>query len=137
MWRSGRRGGSPTQRARPIAPKALGGPELPSAGDQRERLFAWLVEPGNPYFARSFVNRVWAAYFGTGLVNPVDGFSVANPPSNARLLDALAAQFVARGFDIRDLERSILNFAHTSDRRSRPGAILTTAGISPAPSPGQ
>ena len=40
-----------------------------------------------------------------GLVDPVDGFSVANPPSNARLLDALAADFVAHGYDIRRLER--------------------------------
>ena len=48
--------------------------------------------PTIPYFAPSFVNRVWAAYFGAGLVDPVDGFSVANPPSNARLLDALSTE---------------------------------------------
>ena len=47
--------------------------------------------PDNPFFARSFVNRVWAHYFGVGLVDPVDDFSLANPPTNARLLDALAA----------------------------------------------
>ncbi len=104
---------------RPIAPKALGGPELPSAGDPRERFFGWLTEPDNPYFVRSFVNRVWAAYFGAGLVDPVDGFSVANPPSNARLLDALAAHFVAQGFDIRDLERWILN-SRAYQRSSEP-----------------
>jgi len=94
---------------RPFAPRALGGPELPVSGDPRERFFAWLTEPDNPYFARSFVNRVWAVYFGVGLVDPVDGFSVANPPSNARLLDALAAGFVAHGYDVRRLERSILS----------------------------
>jgi hypothetical protein len=94
---------------RPFAPRALGGPELPASGDPREALFAWLMEPDNPYFARSLVNRVWAAYFGVGLVDPVDGLSVANPPSNARLLDALAAEFVVQGYDIRRLERSILN----------------------------
>jgi hypothetical protein len=94
---------------RPLAPKALGGPELGAGGDPRERFFAWLQKPENPYFARSFVNRVWAVYFGVGFVHPVDGFSVANPPSNARLLDALAEEFVAHGYDIRRLERSILN----------------------------
>src|SRR5262249_53765020 len=87
----------------------------------RQRLFAWLTQPDNPYFAPSFVNRVWAAYFSTGLVEPVDGFSVANPPSNARLLEALAAHFVARGFDIRDLERWILN-SHAYQRSSDPAA---------------
>ena len=106
---------------RPFAPKALGGPELPASGDPRERLFAWLTQPDNPYFARSFVNRVWAVYFGVGLVDPVDGFSVANPPSNARLLDAMAAGFVARGYDIRRLERSILN-SRAYQRSSEPCA---------------
>ena len=92
----------------PLPPKALGGPDLPESGDPRDALFAWLVRPDNPYFAPSFVNRAWAAYFGVGLVDPVDGLSVANPPSNARLIDALAADFVAHGFDIRRLERLIL-----------------------------
>ena len=49
-----------------------------------------MTPPDNPFFARSFVNRVWAHYFGVGIVNPVDDFSLANPPTNARLLDALA-----------------------------------------------
>jgi hypothetical protein len=93
---------------RPLPPRALGGPVLPDDGDAREALFAWMVRPENPYFARSFVNRVWAAYFGIGLVDPVDNFSVANPPSNERLLDALASDFVAHGYDIRRLERTIL-----------------------------
>src|SRR5262249_11807417 len=79
-----RRLGHP-ETGRPLPPKALGGPELDYDGDARERLFAWLVRPDNPYFARSFVNRVWAAYFGAGLVEPVDNFSVANPPTNERL----------------------------------------------------
>ena len=108
--RSARRLADP-DTGRPLAPRALGGPELPDDGDLRERLFAWLAAPDNPYFARSFVNRVWAVYFGAGLVDPVDGFSVANPPSNPRLLDALAADFVAHGYDIRRLERLILNSA--------------------------
>jgi hypothetical protein len=106
---------------RPLAPRALGGPELPDGGDPRERLFDWLVAPGNPYFSRSFVNRVWAAYFGAGLVEPVDGFSVTNPPSNPRLLDALAADFISHGYDIRRLERMLLN-SRAYQRSSRPVA---------------
>ena len=104
---------------RPLAPRALGGPELPASGDPRKALFAWLTQPDNPYFARSFVNRVWAAYFGVGLVDPVDGFSVANPPSNARLLDALAADFVTHGYDIRRLERKVLT-SRAYQRSSEP-----------------
>jgi hypothetical protein len=70
-----------------------------------------MQSPDNPYFARSFVNRVWAHYFGVGLVEPVDDFSQANPPTNARLLDALAKEFVEHEFDIRHLERTIVQSA--------------------------
>jgi hypothetical protein len=92
----------------PLPPRALGGPEIATAGDPREPLFRWLVRADNPFFARAFVNRVWAHYFGAGLVEPVDNFSLANPPSNQRLLDALAQEFTASGYDIRRLERTIL-----------------------------
>jgi hypothetical protein len=76
--------------------------------DARVKLAEWMTAPDNPFFARSFVNRVWAHYFGVGLVNPVDDFSLANPPTNARLLDALADDFVKSGYDVRKLERTIL-----------------------------
>src|SRR5262249_45276796 len=46
---------------------------------------------------------------GVGIVDPVDNFSLANPPSNEKLLDALAKDFVAHHFDVRHLERTILN----------------------------
>lgn len=87
---------------------ALGGPEISYEGDAREKLFQWLVQPDNPFFARAFVNRVWQIYLGMGVVEPVDNFSVANPPSNERLLDALARDFVDHHYDIRRLERAIL-----------------------------
>ena len=91
--------------------KALGGPVIPleTGKDARVALFEWMRSPDNPYFARSFVNRVWGHYFGVGLVDPVDNFSLANPPSNDRLLDALAKDFVEHRYDIRRLERTILN----------------------------
>jgi hypothetical protein len=113
---------------RPLAPRALGGPEFPVGGDPRERLFSWLTRPDNPYFARTFVNRVWAAYFRVGLVEPVDGFSVVNPPSNGRLLDALAADFVANGYNIRRLECTILR-SRAYQRSSEPnGADIDAPG---------
>ena len=100
---------NPANTRVPVA-KTLGGPEIPvKAGeDPRIKLAAWVTAPENPFFARSFVNRVWAHYFGVGLVNPVDDFSLANPPTNARLLDALAAEFVKSGYDVRALERAML-----------------------------
>ncbi|HXG11908.1 MAG TPA: DUF1549 domain-containing protein [Gemmataceae bacterium] len=95
----------------PLPPRALGGPEIPlePGKDARRELMAWLRSPDNPFFARSFVNRVWGHYFGVGIVDPVDDFSLANPPSNDKLLNALAKDFIEHNFDIRHLERTILN----------------------------
>jgi hypothetical protein len=104
-----------------VQPKALGGPVLTGSSDPREELFRWLVRPDNPYFARSFVNRVWAHYLGRGLVEPVDNFSAGNPASNERLLDALARDFTQHHYDIRRLERSILS-ARVYQLSSRPNA---------------
>ncbi len=90
--------------------KALGGPEIPfeKGKDMRVALFEWMRGPDNPFFARSFVNRVWGHYFGVGIVHPVDDFSLGNPPSNEQLLDALAKDFLEHKFDIRQLERAVL-----------------------------
>ncbi len=92
-----------------LSAKALGGPEIDYSGDAREQLFRWMTGPGSSHFARAFVNRVWALYFGAGLVDPVDGISVANPASNERLLDWLVRDFITNGYDLRKLEYTILN----------------------------
>ena len=70
---------------------------------------AWLRSPENPLFAKAFVNRVWASYFNVGIVNPPDDMNLANPPSNAPLLNYLAEQFIANKFDMKWLHREILN----------------------------
>jgi hypothetical protein len=98
-----------------VAPRAFDSETFNESGDLRQQFYQWLVADDNPYFARSFVNRVWAAYFGIGLVDPVDDFSVANPPSHPKLLDELAQQFRRSKFDIRSLEKCIL----TSDAYQR------------------
>ena len=67
----------------------------------------WIRSKDNPYFARAFVNRVWANYFGVGIVNPPDDMNLANPPSNAALLDYLADGFVDHEFDMKWLHREI------------------------------
>jgi hypothetical protein len=93
------------------APAAPGGEALDAAGDARVALFEWLVRADNPYFAHSFVNRIWAKYFGRGLVEPVDAFSATNPPTHPRLLDLLAGEFVRSGYDVAHIERHILSSA--------------------------
>ncbi len=95
-----------TQQRLPVKP--IGGAVMETGGDRRDAFVDWLTSRDNPYFARNFVNRVWAKYFGVGLVGPVDAFSAGNPPSHPALLDALARDFVDHGFNIRRLERQIL-----------------------------
>lgn len=94
---------------RPIAPKLIDGPTLPSGADPRVELARWLSSPDNPYFARAAVNRVWKYLFGRGLVEPVDDLRPTNPASNEELLDALAKDFIAHKFDVKHLLRTICN----------------------------
>ena len=68
----------------------------------------WLSRPDNPYFARAAVNRIWYHLMGRGIVEPVDDFRDSNPPSNAPLLDALASDFIARGYNVKHTVRTIL-----------------------------
>jgi Protein of unknown function (DUF1549)/Protein of unknown function (DUF1553)/Bacterial Ig-like domain (group 2) len=96
---------------RRLNPKLLGDAELPldAPDDLRGTLMTWLRRPDNPYFARAFVNRVWAGYFNVGIIEPADDLSLANPPSNAPLLDHLTRGFVEHGYDMKWLHREIAN----------------------------
>ncbi len=75
--------------------------------DRREPLVEWLVAKDNPFFAKSITNRTWSYFFGVGIIDPVDDIRAGNPPSNPELLDALTADFVKGGFDLRKLMRTI------------------------------
>ncbi|MCA9136940.1 MAG: DUF1553 domain-containing protein, partial [Planctomycetales bacterium] len=83
--------------------------EIPESGTRREKLAAWMTDADNPYFARSFVNRLWGYLLGKGLIEPIDDIRAGNPPTNPELLNHLTQQFVASGFDIRSMLRQICN----------------------------
>ncbi len=94
-----------------LKPAGLDGPmrEDTDLRDPREYLVDWMVDPKNPFFAKSIANRYWKHMFGRGLVEPEDDMRVTNPPSNSELLDVLAKQLIDTGFDIKALVRSICN----------------------------
>lgn len=96
---------------RVLTPKLLGGEQvlIKEYSDPREPLMQWLRSKDNPFFARAFVNRVWAAYFHRGLVEPADDLNLANPPVNAALMAYLEEEFVSHGYDMRHLHRLILS----------------------------
>ncbi|MBN8249480.1 MAG: DUF1553 domain-containing protein, partial [Verrucomicrobia bacterium] len=92
-----------------MTPRPPDGPELgESPGDPRRALADWLTRPENPFFAPAAVNRVWASFFGRGLVHPVDDFRTSNPCVNPELLAALARDFAANGYDLKHLMRTLL-----------------------------
>jgi flagellar biosynthesis GTPase FlhF len=76
--------------------------------DPRPLVVAWMRRPDNPYFARAIVNRVWAHYFGRGIVDPPDNLSPFNPATHPELLKELSAGFVKNGYDLKWLHRTIL-----------------------------
>ena len=92
-----------------ITPRVLGGDsvELNADDDPRQALVNWMRRKENPYFARVLINRVWAEYFGVGIINPPDDMNLANPPSNPALLDYLTEAFISSGFDMKWLHREI------------------------------
>ena len=93
----------------PAEPRFLGAPKQDFARqDELEALAAWMTRPENPLFARAQVNRIWFHLMGRGIVDPIDDFRATNPPSHPALLDALTAEFVKSGFDLRHLIRLIM-----------------------------
>ena len=76
--------------------------------DRRAPLADWLTAPDNPYFARAICNRIWAAFFGRGLVDPVDDLRASNPATNEPLLAALADHLVKNDFDVKSVMQVIL-----------------------------
>lgn len=87
------------------------GETLDPARDPLLELSRWVTSPENLQFARAQVNRVWFHLLGRGLVEPIDDFRLANPPSHPELLDELAKRFVARHYDLRWLIRTIATSA--------------------------
>ena len=90
--------------------------------DPRPLVVAWMRRPDNPFFARAIVNRVWAHYFDRGLIDPVDDLSPLNPPSHPELMRELCAGFIASGYDLHWLHRTILHSrAYQLSYRTNPG----------------
>lgn len=95
----------------PVPARPLGAPasDLKLATDRRRALADWTTAPDNPFLARAIANRLWAHYFGRGLVEPIDDLRATNPATNEPLLDALAQHLREVRYDLKAFTRTLLN----------------------------
>jgi WD40 repeat protein/mono/diheme cytochrome c family protein len=81
--------------------------KAPGKASRRGEIAAWVTSPDNPYFAKSYVNRLWGYLLGVGIIEPIDDIRAGNPPTNPELLDYLATEFIRSGFNVRHVMQLI------------------------------
>ena len=108
--------GDPMAKREAVPPDALeviGSLELAMNAPERERRVAlanWIASEENPLTARVAVNRFWQFVFGTGLVDtPSDFGANGTRPTHPGLVDWMAAEFVAKGWSVKEMMRLLLN----------------------------
>jgi hypothetical protein len=79
----------------------------PKTANRRQQLAQWITSKDNQYFAKSYVNRIWSYLLGVGIIEPVDDIRAGNPATNPKLLDRMTAEFIANGFNVQELIRTI------------------------------
>ncbi len=82
--------------------------DLYRPSELRGKLAGLITDPRNPYFARAFTNRVWAELIGRGFVEPLDNFSDYNGIRAPQTLNFLAGEFIASGYDLRTLIKTVV-----------------------------
>ena len=100
----------------PVVPRSFlsvvqfpGQPTINPQQSGRLELAQWLTHQQNPLTQRVVVNRVWLHLFGKGLVQSADNFgTTGDTPSHPELLDHLAQRFVAEGWSIKRLVRTLV-----------------------------
>jgi hypothetical protein len=84
-------------------------PQGTSDARRREALATWITDEDNPWFARAFVNRIWAELLGRGLYEPIDDIGPDRECLAPKTMDRLSAQFVNHAYDVKWLMQTIMN----------------------------
>lgn len=129
----------PTQKGTEMVPAFLTGQTLTKGQsdiERRKELAAVVTGTDNPWFAKAYVNRIWARLMGRGFYNPVDDFGVANFPVMESIHAELASDFQESGYDTKRTFRLILNSAayqrdlpHQSTAEKVPFAAAATTKL--------
>ena len=108
----------------PMIPAFLGDLGIKNRRPTRLELAQWIVSKDNPLTARTFVNRLWARYFGTGLSRVLDDLGAqGEPPIHPELLDWLAVEFMESGWNIKHMVKLMVT-STTYRQSSKPTAVL-------------
>jgi hypothetical protein len=127
--------GQPRDRVGPGALQILKGferaPDTLSESDRRATFAKWLTDEAAHLTARVAVNRIWQHHFGAGLVDTPNDFGImGSRPTHPELLDWLATEFIASGWEVKAMHRRILGSAtyrQSSSSRSQQKAMRADA----------
>ena len=94
-----------------VAAHALGADpaDFSNVSDRRRVLADWVTAPDNPFFAKTIANRMWAHYFGRGLIEPIDDLRETNPATNEPLMQTLTQHMLDVKFDLKAFTKTLLN----------------------------
>lgn len=131
---------NPSSEGKLIDPKFfVDGSTLPhgrSDEERRQAVAKAFTSPDNPWFARAFVNRIWAEMLGEGFYAPVDDLGPKRTARYPEVLDLICQGFVASGYDPKWLIRTVAN-TETYQRKIQPKPVsesdLPFAAATPVP----
>jgi hypothetical protein len=120
-----------------MQPKFLTGETVSAEADDQERraaLARFMTSPKNPWFARAYVNRMWTSLMGWGFYPTLADLGSHQPPQHEEVFDLLAKQWIATGYDVRWLFRSItLTQAYQSQLAGPPSEDQVNQGPAVCP----
>lgn len=102
----------PSSQGEVVTPAFLAGQQLPqgmSDKQSRSAVATFITSKKNPYFAKAFVNRMWAELMGVGFVDPVDDLGRNRTVTYPKVFAAVSHSFASSNYDIKRLMRTLLN----------------------------
>ncbi len=112
------------QRLIAMQPRFLTGESVSADAPDLERRQAfarYLTSPKNPWFARCYINRIWSSLLGWGFYPAVDDLGNDVNPSHVKVLELLEKSWIASGYDMRWLFRTIA-LTETYQRHLQPAS---------------